>query len=489
MRSIQDQYPLVKDTKIMLGLVWPDRHIAFPDFLDENTRKWWIEEFIRFWKQVPFDGIWIDMNEPANFGTNEAKPWYFDNPDHPNISTLYCPLEGPDSSWDMPPYKTHNDAILATKTLCMLALQANDTQRFYNVKGLYGLHEAEVTLAAQYAATNRRGAVVSRSTFASAGRYAGHWLGDNSANWEDLQTSVIGAQEFNMFGIPYIGSDICGFFGDATEELCLRWQQMGAFHKFMRNHNAKGQAPQDPAKWPSVAEAAKKATLFRYYYLPYLYSVFFAVSMNGGTVVRPVFFEFSMDKETHNLGHQFLWGSSMMVAPVLHKGATTVDAYLPDDVWYSLYDYKYAHLIPPGYSTFPAPWTSLIPVFVRGGYGSADGFLFWDDGETIIHSFASHNYFEWSFKFYCDTQHATLFIRTDRHAEDLKIPTLDTLEIFNYKYKPNLDSFTLNGAKITIKHSITPTDRQSCTFKISKRRMIDISTAHTYTLSWTHTTA
>ncbi|EYB90855.1 hypothetical protein Y032_0213g2291 [Ancylostoma ceylanicum] len=51
MRNIQDQYPLAKNTKIMLGVVWPDRHVAFPDFLDNNTAKWWTQEFVRFWKK------------------------------------------------------------------------------------------------------------------------------------------------------------------------------------------------------------------------------------------------------------------------------------------------------------------------------------------------------------------------------------------------------------------------------------------------------
>ena len=90
--------------------------------------------------------------------------------------------------------------------------------------------------------------------------------------------------EFNFFGIPYVGSDICGFTGPTTEELCLRWHQMGAFHPFSRsillfcfnsngsrNHNMKGMPAQDPAQWPSVANAAKIALNFRYYYLPYLY--------------------------------------------------------------------------------------------------------------------------------------------------------------------------------------------------------------------------
>ncbi|KHJ86098.1 glycosyl hydrolase, family 31 [Oesophagostomum dentatum] len=122
-----------------------------------------------------------------------------------------------------------------------------------------------------------------------------------------------------MFGIPYIGSDICGFFGEPSEELCLRWQQMGAFHTFMRNHNALDPAPQDPAKWPAVAAAARKANLFRYSYLPYLFSLFFETSLYGGTVIRPVFYEYPKDTRTHDLGYEFLWGSSMLITPVLHE--------------------------------------------------------------------------------------------------------------------------------------------------------------------------
>uniref|UniRef100_A0A7E4VKB5 Maltase n=1 Tax=Panagrellus redivivus TaxID=6233 RepID=A0A7E4VKB5_PANRE len=47
MRNIQDQYPLAKNTKIMLGVVWPDKHVGFPDFLDPTniTTNWWADEF------------------------------------------------------------------------------------------------------------------------------------------------------------------------------------------------------------------------------------------------------------------------------------------------------------------------------------------------------------------------------------------------------------------------------------------------------------
>src|SRR3569623_1151402 len=84
-----------------------------------------------------------------------------------------------------------------------------------------------------------------------------------------------------------------------------------------RNHNEKGNKLQDPGQWPSVAAAARKANLFRYRHLPYLFSLHFSASLNGGTVVRPVFFEFPTDSDTHNLSHQFLWGSALMIIPVI----------------------------------------------------------------------------------------------------------------------------------------------------------------------------
>lgn len=71
-------------------------------------------------------------------------------------------------------------------------------------------------------------------------RYVQHWNGDGVSEWEYLVYTISGIMNFQMFGIPFVGDDICGLIGDVTPELCARWMQLGSLYPFARNHNGKG---------------------------------------------------------------------------------------------------------------------------------------------------------------------------------------------------------------------------------------------------------
>ncbi|KAF8384945.1 aagr-2 [Pristionchus pacificus] len=521
--EIQSQYPMANDTKIMLGLVWPDRHVAFPDFLDTTTAtdEWWEDEFKRYYQQVKFDGAWIDMNEPQVFYTrNTPNDEIPSNGRYPVI----CPKTGPDAKWDSPPYQTHavfyygEDAFLGQDSLCLTGLSQRGTNRMYNTRNLYGWSESRSTSAVMEKTTGRRANVISRSTFASSGRYAGHWLGDNSATWSDLRTSISEAMEFNMFGLPYVGSDVCGFKGVSNEELCLRWHQMAAFHSFYRNHNAIAYPSQDPAVWPSVAAATKKANEFRYRYLPYLYNLHYRSSTLGDTVVRPLFFEYPLDEATHEISYQFMWGPSITVAPVYTQGATSVEAYIPAaDTYFSLNDHNYGSKVTTGLNIYDAPTTSNAPTFVRAkldisaasiiprhqssaitttalralpfsylvvpGNGAASGTLFWDDGDSIVESWKDADYVLADLT-YSSVGGNSLVVNVTRGTTTIIVPTLAELEIFDYPSAPDYSSFTLNGAKISVNTQASKYSAITKVFTVAFSQRIPLNKEGVSTIRW-----
>jgi lysosomal alpha-glucosidase len=78
----------------------------------------------------------------------------------------------------------------------------------------------------------QRSVVIGRSTFAGTGHNSAHWLGDNYSTFQAMYESIAGILTMNLFGIPLVGADICGFNGDTTEEICTRWIELGAFYPF-----------------------------------------------------------------------------------------------------------------------------------------------------------------------------------------------------------------------------------------------------------------
>ncbi len=131
----------------------------------------------------------------------------------------------------------------------------------YNTHSMYGWWEAVATKPAVRQVVGDRSFVLSRSTFVGGGQHTAHWLGDNFSEWDNLKYSITGILEFNHFGFPMVGADICGFNGNTTEELCARWHLLGAFYPFSRNHNHADSLEQDPGIWPGTVAVNAKYSL------------------------------------------------------------------------------------------------------------------------------------------------------------------------------------------------------------------------------------
>lgn len=351
---------------------WPGMS-TIPDFLHPNAEEWWANELAEFLKVVPYDGVWIDMNEPANFCTGSL---CWDDPEIIceiiDVCCMRCDNR-PEvlTKWDNPPYQVYiyheRTAVFYTRTIGLTA-QHYDGSRMYNTHNLYGMSEGHVTAVALQKVTKKRPFVLSRSGFIGSPAHTARWTGDNGASWEDLDQAMSSILTSGIFGAPMVGADICGFLFETTPELCERWAQVGAFYPFARSHSDIHSGPQEFYLWSSVAKTAMDVFYWRYRLLPFFYTLLYESSLTGAPVARPLFFQYPDDTETLENHRQFLLGSSILVSPVLKPNQTSVRAYFPKGTWYNFFDMsKTIRAVDHGvWETLPAAWDE-INVHIRMG--------------------------------------------------------------------------------------------------------------------------
>ncbi|KAF2177647.1 glycoside hydrolase family 31 protein [Zopfia rhizophila CBS 207.26] len=402
-----------------IGSVWPG-YTVFPDWQSGSAVSWWVNEAVQWHKEIPFDGMWIDMTEVASFCVgscgsgnvtlNPVHPPFslpgeegnriFDYPEGFNItnateaasasaasssqaaktssattstSTNYLRTTPTPGSRNVnhPPYVINNvHGDLAVHAVSPNATHHNGVEE-YDVHNLWG-HQ---TLNATYQALlsvfpGKRPFIIGRSTFAGSGKWSGHWGGDNASKWYYMYFSIPQALSFSLFGIPMFGVDTCGFNGNSDFELCSRWMQLSAFFPFYRNHNVLSAISQEPYIWSSVAEAARTAINIRYSLLPYMYTLFYKAHTTGSTVMRALAWEFPNDPQLAGVDNQFLLGPSLLITPVLEPQVDTVKGVFPGvidgEVWYDWYTHEKIKAEAGVNTTIDAP-LGHIPVFIRGG--------------------------------------------------------------------------------------------------------------------------
>ena len=325
-----------------------------------------------------------------------------------------------------PPYDIQNDVSfgLSDRTVHTNVVHA-DGHVEYDVHNLYGTSMSTATYDAMLSRRpTKRPFIITRSTFAGAGHKVGKWLGDNISTWHHYRNSISGVLQFaSIYQIPLVGADVCGFGGNTTSTLCARWTTLGAFAPFYRNHNDDISISQEPYRWEIVASAARKAINIRYSLLDYIYTAMWRQHEKGTPSVFPLWFAYPEDNITWPIDLQYLYGPSLMVAPVTEENKTSVAVYLPDDIWY---DYNTLKLVKPGNTTFTDIDFDEIPLFLKGGSiiprrkaegamttaevrkkdfelivipgkdGKATGELYLDDGDSLVQKATTHIKFSYA---------------------------------------------------------------------------------------------
>ncbi|HMC23265.1 MAG TPA: TIM-barrel domain-containing protein, partial [Thermoanaerobaculia bacterium] len=338
-----DHFVKNPDGSIYEAPVWPSRaedgdtpdwskagrgNSVFPDFSKPAARVWWGGLYADL-LNVGVAGIWNDMNEPAIFET----------------PTGTMPLD-----------VRHDNEGSPT-----------DHREIHNVYGMLmtrATHEGLLKLR-----PNDRPFILSRASFAGGQRYTALWPGDNVSDWTAFRQSIPTLIGMGLSGFPLVGVDIGGFAEAPTPELFTRWLQAGVFYPFMRTHTTFGTPDQEPWSYGVDYEKLnRRAIELRYQLLPHIYSAMRDASESGIPAMRPMMLEYPDDEATYGSADQFMFGSDLLIAPVLREGATERGVYLPRGDWY---DYWSGERFVGGRGISIPVTLASIPIFVRGG-----GFVF-----------------------------------------------------------------------------------------------------------------
>ena len=327
--------------KELVSYVWPGE-ACFPDFFTKAGMDLWYYAMENYYEIVKYDGIWIDMNEPAMLNSLESmRGELLDKYDPIYNKYEYIPyipgfrIDKKNRANDRCDIRSHS----LSENAISVSTVDNPLLNSYNFKPHLSVLQAKATND-YLTKLEKRPFIISRSTSPGLNQYAFHWLGDNNADINSMRNGITGIFNFQIFGIPMTGDDICGFGSNSNDNLCARWMALGLFFPFSRNHNSINNIPQDPFAFGSNSKTLKVSRIvirYRYSLLRYFYSQMFKISLGeSGSFFKPLFFNFPNDKNTYdNIDSNAMIGDAFYLIPNfnIEDNIKDIEAYFPNANW------------------------------------------------------------------------------------------------------------------------------------------------------------
>ncbi len=204
------------------------------------------------------------------------------------------------------------------------------------------------------------GIIWARSAWAGSQRYALHWGGDAATTNTGLLGDLRGGLSFGLSGFSFWSHDMGGFVTASPEDIYGRWLPFGFPSSHTRAHGA---PPTEP--WlisESFTDLFRRCAEMKYRLMPYVYAQAKDCSERGLPMVRALFVEFPEDKGAWMIEDEYLFGSQMLVAPLMESG-TGRDVYLPRGKWI---DYQSGRVYEGGWQHIEAGEIPAV-ILVRDG--------------------------------------------------------------------------------------------------------------------------
>lgn len=201
-----------------------------------------------------------------------------------------------------------------------------------------------------------------RAAWAGSQRYPLHWGGDAATTNTGLQGTLRAGLSFGLSGFSFWSHDMGGFVKSTPEDLYCRWIPFGFLTSHTRAHGA---PPTEPWLYDSkrVQDVFRKSAEMKYRLMPYVYAQAKECTEKGLPMLRALFVEFPDDPGAWKVDDEYLFGSQILVAPLLESGMTGRTVYLPEGKWI---DYQTEKVYEGGWHRIEAGSLPII-MLVRDG--------------------------------------------------------------------------------------------------------------------------